>query len=515
MISPTTVTIEGFGVVAGDKHLVRDVSLRLEPGRVTALVGASGSGKTTIARALLNETAPGLVTEGTVEVRGPRRRGAVAYVPQHPATALNPARQLGAVLAELARNGPARVPRQRVKATVEEALARVSLPDWNELARRYPHQISGGQQQRLLLAHALLVGAGVLVADEPTTGQDTLSRATVASLLIGLARDGMGLLLLSHDMALVRAIADEVIVLDRGHVVERGPTAEVFERPQHPYTFRMVTPADRTGRPPTRCPPHPVLEVRNLSAEHVRPRRVEVLHNVSLHIGAAERVAVLGQSGSGKTTLARVLCGLHRHWTGTVELEGEPLAAGIKHRQAAQVAAVQYVFQDPRSSMVSDRPALAQVARGRERLRGQSAPEARRAALEVLEATGLSAETVNRVAGSMSGGELQRAALARALVVEPKVLLCDEITSGLDPVARTNLVDLLRHRVARQALVLVTHDLAVAAALADRFIVMDGGRVVEEGPAAQLLTDPQHPVTRRLLDHTDLPASDISAPPPP
>ncbi|MEU2435588.1 ATP-binding cassette domain-containing protein [Streptomyces rubradiris] len=489
------VEIDGRAIVDG-------VSLRVTAGKVTALVGASGSGKTTTGLALLGEYPAGARVTGAVRVPD----GLVGYVPQHPGAVLNPARRVGALLRDIARTRVRELPRPErgaaARRRVLRALSLAQLPDPEAVLRRYPHQLSGGQQQRVVLAQALLLGARVVVADEPTTGQDALTKRRIVDQLAAVARQGIAVVLLSHDLDVVRALADEVLVLREGRVVESGPAERLWQAPRHPWTAELLAadgPADRTGLPDAG---EEVLRVRGLTARH---GRTTVLRAPALTLRTGECLAVVGRSGSGKTTLARCLAGLHRGHDGEVLLDGAPLPRSLRDRTRAQLAAVQYVFQDARAAFDEHRPVLAQVARTAVRLRGAAEADALAEAVTTVTGLGLTERQVRRGPARLSGGELQRAALARALLARPRVLICDEITSGLDTVTRRGILDtlagLLRDR-RDLSLILITHDLGTAAALAARIAVLDDGEVVEEGPAQRILASPEHPFTVSLLETT-------------
>ncbi|MCX4903069.1 ABC transporter ATP-binding protein [Streptomyces sp. NBC_00878] len=510
--STAVAEIEELTVEVGGRRIVDGVSLRVLPGKVTALVGASGSGKTTTGRALLGEFPSGARVTGSVRLEGSVRvnglarvdEALVGYVPQHPAAVLNPARRVGALLFDIARGHVRELPRRARRAAAREhvlrALDMAQLPDGSRLLRHFPHQLSGGQQQRVVLAQALLLGARVVVADEPTTGQDALTKRRVVDELAAVAARGIGIVLLSHDLETVRALADEVLVMRDGRVVESGPTERVWLAPSHPWTRELL--ADRptlTGEAPERSDSHTVLRVRGLRARH---RGVEVLHAPELALRSGECVAVLGRSGSGKTTLARCIAGLHRTYEGEVLLDEVPLPPSLRDRTRGQLAAVQYVFQDARASFDERRPVFDQVARTAVRLRGVPPQAARAEASAVLNSLGLADELAARSPAGLSGGELQRAALARALLARPRVLVCDEITSGLDTVTRRGILDLLAGLLRDRgdlSLVLITHDLDTAR-LAARIAVLDAGEVVEQGAAQDILTAPAHPFTVSLLE---------------
>ncbi|MFF6809247.1 ABC transporter ATP-binding protein [Streptomyces sp. NPDC012403] len=494
-------------VVVGGRAIVDGVSLRVRPGRVTALIGASGSGKTTTGLALLGEYPAGAHVTGDVRVAAD---GLVGYVPQHPAAALNPARRVSALLTDIARAQVRRLPVRQRRAAARErvlrALEEAQLPEGEALLRRYPHQLSGGQQQRVVLAQALLLGARVVVADEPTTGQDALTKSRIVEQLTAVAARGIAVVLLSHDLDVVRALADEVVVLRAGRVVESGPARQVLLSPRHEWTRELLD--DRTESPDPDDPAagEPVLRVRGLTARHRDGARgtAVVLRAPELDLYPGRSLAVVGRSGSGKTTLARCLAGLHRDHDGEVLLDGTPLPRSLRDRGRAQLAAVQYVFQDAHAAFDEHRPVVQQVARTAVRLRGTDPDTATREALTTLAGLGLPEELAHRHPGRLSGGELQRAALARALLARPRVLICDEITSGLDTLTRRGILDVLTALVRDRgnlSLVLITHDLDTAA-LAHRVAVLDAGELVEQGPARQVLTAPSHPFTVSLTETT-------------
>ncbi|GGK90062.1 ABC transporter ATP-binding protein [Planomonospora parontospora subsp. parontospora] len=480
------IDVDGLTVAVPGRTLLDGVGLTLPAAETLALVGASGSGKTTTALALLGEYPPGARVTGRVSVAGrevtpaqPPPPGTVAFIPQHPSAVLNPVLRIGTVLRQVA---------ARHGGDVRDALHRARLPGDRAFLRRFPHQLSGGQQQRLVLAHALLTGPSVIVADEPTTGQDAVTRAEVAAELSGL---GVAVVLLSHDLDLVRELADRVVVLKDGRVVESGPA--VLDAPRSDYARALVTarPRAAAARRDLRAEP-PLLQVAGLGTE--------VLREVDLDAARGERLAVVGRSGSGKTTLARCIAGL-RSWTsGTVRLAGRPLPRSPRRRGRADLARVQYVFQDARASFDPRRAVVEQVARTAVRLRGRTAPAAREEAFASLASLGLDHQAALRRPDTLSGGELQRAALARALLARPDVLICDEITSGLDPVTQAEALDLLTGL--DLTLIVISHDLPVAARIADRVAVVHEGRLVEHGPSGQVLNHPSHPVTRALTGLT-------------
>ncbi|MDX3329187.1 ATP-binding cassette domain-containing protein [Streptomyces sp. ME02-6979-3A] len=500
--NPVLASVTALTVEVDGRALVDRVSLRIRPGTVTALVGASGSGKTTTGLALLGEYPAGARVTGEVTVHGTR----IGYVPQHPAAVLNPARRTGALLHDMARRQVRDLPRPQrrtaARQRVAEALADAQLDASAGVLGRYPHQLSGGQQQRVVLAQALLLGSRAIVADEPTTGQDALTKRRIVDQLAAVAARGIAVLLLSHDLDVVRELADEVLVMRGGRVVEQGPAHRILDGPTHPWTKELLAePRTLPYADPERTGEE-LLTVHGLTARHrTAGRRVPVLNVDRLALRRGECLAVVGRSGSGKTTLARCLAGLHRDHTGQILLDGTALPRSLRDRSREQLAAVQYVFQDARAAFDEHRPVLDQVARTAVRLRGAGHREATEEARRTLTDLGLDDALVRRAPGGLSGGELQRAALARALLARPRVLVCDEITSGLDPVARRSLLDLLATLIRRPGgpgVVLITHDLDTAAP-ATRLAVLDGGHIVEQGTTEEILTAPRHPFTAALL----------------
>ncbi|MEV0286522.1 MULTISPECIES: ATP-binding cassette domain-containing protein [unclassified Kribbella] len=487
------VRVAGLEASAGSAILVDGVSFEVWGGRVTALVGASGSGKTTSALALLGEHGTGVRLKGSVEVEGrvvvdgggPTDQAAgvrgrvVAYMPQHPGSALNPARRVGATLRELE---GLHHPGERV---VREALRAAQLADDRETLRRFPHQFSGGQRQRIALAQALTCRPKVLVLDEPSTGLDSITRLQLVNELEDLAADGLGILLLSHDLDLVRALAEHVVVLSAGQVVDAGGPEVLPAKLELP-------------RPSTPAPAKPLLQATSLTASLTRGRD-PILHDVDLAVRPGQCIGVVGRSGSGKTTLARTLAGLHERHTGKILLDGEHLPV-LRKRSLEQNRRVQYVWQEVRGSFDERRTVDQQVARTAQRLRDLPAKEAHAEAVEILARLGVSAITAARPPSRLSGGELQRAALARAVLAHPDVLICDEITTALDDRGTTLVVELLAELKDRgTALVWIGHDLGLVAAVSDHVLVIDAGRVVEEGPPATVMSGPTSELTRRLV----------------
>ncbi|MEV7103981.1 ABC transporter ATP-binding protein [Streptomyces atroolivaceus] len=486
------------GPVSGGPPVLHDACLSVAPGQVLGVVGRSGSGKSSLAYSLLGHVRPGLeVRSGTAQVAGldpftpadaGRLRGrVVSFLGQDPASSLNPALQIGTQIAEAVRLRSAVKRANEVRARIEELLLSVRLPADRAFRRRVPRQLSGGQAQRVGLALALAGAPRLLVLDEPTSGLDTVLADAMRGLLAEVLSDGdRAALLVSHDPAWVASVADEVIRLEGGRIVTAGPV-------RRPAPVLPPTRSRTGGAGPQDVTAAGGLHVRGLSAVH---GRVAVLHDVSLTVQAGSCTAVVGPSGSGKTTLARCLAGLHRPARGSAEWR----EAGAERGRGA---GVQLVAQDARGALnprESVRSALLRPLRGIGR---RPAEEALEEAVRLLGLVGLDEGVLTRRPGELSGGQRQRVALARTLAAQPRALVCDEITSALDPDTARGILDLLDSLRSTTGLtvVMVTHDLTAVARRAERVVVLDAGRVVEDGPVERVLMAPEHPRTRELLAH--------------
>jgi peptide/nickel transport system ATP-binding protein len=503
---------------------VRHVDLDVAPGEVVALVGESGSGKTSVGRAVLGLHRAGTTVTGSIRLDGrelvglpERRRGEVygtrvTQVPQDPLASLNPLHAVGRQVAEVLRaHGLARGSAARDLAL--DALRLAGLDDAERLADRLPHELSGGQRQRVLIAQAIVAGPRLLVADEPTSALDvTVQRRILDHLDHLVRRSGTSLLLVTHDLGVAADRADRIVVLSDGAVVEEGPARRVLAAPERPYTRALVEAVPRASSPPLVRPPAadaPAL-LTATGLRHTFPARgghpaTVAVDGVDLRLPVGGALGLVGESGSGKTTTARVLLGLTRPDAGTVVLhprDGAGPDADPGDREFRR--RVQPVFQDPYASLDPAHPVGWSVLeplraqRGAHRV-GRAARRARLA--EVLDAVRLPRSAADRRPHELSGGQLQRVAIARALSIRPDLLVCDEPVSSLDVTVQAQVLELLAtlHRETGLAYLFVSHDLAVVRQVCAEVAVMRDGRVVEQGPAGDVLDRPQHPYTAELV----------------
>jgi len=485
---------------------VDGVSFDLAAGQVLGVAGASGSGKTTLVLALAG-LLPGAarVLGGRVRFRGrellelpesalqPLRGAELAMVFQEPGLALNPVLPVGEQVAEVVRAHRG-WDEARCREQAVASMSRVGLHE--RLYAAFPHELSHGQRQRVTIAQAVCCEPVLLVADEPTSGLDSTTRAEILALLAELRdRLGLALLLVSHDLGTLAAHADRLLVLYDGRVVEAGRVREVFEQPRHSHTRELLSaiprPGARRGHGVRQPRPPEVVRASGLFKRYLRRGgpggtvEVRALDGVDLALAAAATLAIVGESGSGKSTLARCLAGLEAPDRGEIVLEGGS----------------QLIFQDSATALNPRLRAVEIVEEPLVILRRGSGRERRRRALELFERVGLSGDFAARRPLELSGGQRQRLAIARALAVEPRLLILDEALTGLDVSSQAQILDLLRELQAAHALacLLISHDLGVVAAVADEVAVLHQGRIVERGPVAGVLAAPQHDETRALV----------------
>jgi microcin C transport system ATP-binding protein len=502
---------------------VRGISFELAKGETLALVGESGSGKSVTALSLLQVLPPHSARHpsGSIRIAGVEMIGAsqatlvdvrgnrAAMIFQEPMTALNPLhtveRQIGETLQLHRRMRPG-----AVRARIVELLDLVGLDQPELRLRSYAHQMSGGQRQRVMIAMALANDPDLLIADEPTTALDVTIQAQILTLLKDLRdRLGMALLLITHDLRIVRKIADRVAVMTRGRIVETGPVERIFEQPEHPYTIRLLG-AEPSGVPdPVAAGAPLVLEARGVRVWFPIKRgvfkrtvgHVKAVDGVSVTVREGQTVGVVGESGSGKTTLGLALLRLERS-QGSMKFRGRELQ-GLKAGQLRPLRReIQIVFQDPYGSL-SPRMSVSEIIEEGLKVHGSGGSERERALLieRALADVGLEPAMRDRYPHEFSGGQRQRIAIARAIVLRPKLVVLDEPTSALDRTVQSQIVDLLRELQQRHRLayLFISHDLAVVRALSHEVVVMRGGKVVEQGPVERVFEAPTHPYTLALM----------------
>ncbi len=529
---------------AGPVRAVSGVSFDLYPGECVALVGESGSGKTTVGRALLGLLgSTATVRADHLEIAGGDalgfderawrsvRGGTMGLVLQDALVSLDPLRSIGQEVAEAMRASGKKLSRAERKTAVVRRLEAVGLPDAATHARQHAHQLSGGQRQRALIATAVAGDPRILIADEPTTALDVTVQRQVIELLREERAQGLGLVLISHDLAVVAEIADKVLVMRGGEVLEQGSPAEVLARPRHEYTRALIsavpgedagagrateTSSIATSEAPsaalaadaalavdvgTDATTGPTLTARGLSVAYRVPGASEPkigLDDVSLTVHRGRALGIVGESGSGKSTLLRVLLALQQPTEGTVHLDGEPWSGIAEAKRRERRPRLQLVAQDPLSAF-NPRFDVRQVLG--EALRRMPSADRERRTAEVLDAVSLPASVLGRHPLQLSGGQRQRIAIARALAAEPEILFCDEAVSALDVIVQAQILELLA-RLKRErdlGIVFVSHDLGVIAEVCDDVIVLKGGSVVESGPIDAVYGAPQHPYTQALL----------------
>ena len=505
--------------------IVKGVSFNVARGEVVALIGESGSGKTTIALSALGYTKPGLEfaggevrleNEDVISMESNQLRALrgqrVAYLAQSAAATFNPALTIGEQVTEsCVLHGI--LDQNQANERAETLYRALELPDPDRLGKRYPHQVSGGQLQRLMAAMALCGKPDLLVLDEPTTALDVTTQIEVLKAFKSVIKqEGSAAIYVTHDLSVVAQIADQIVVLYAGEVQEHGSAEQVVNQPTHDYTRRLmyaVRPPPAAGQGDEMSGEHkreaPALKVKDITAGYGRKRNgvpaITVLRDVNVSIERGHTVGVIGESGCGKSTLARVMAGLLPAAHGQVLLDGNDLQPALQKRDRSELQKIQFVFQMADTALNPRQRIDHILGRPLEFYLGLKGKEKRRRIMELLDMVELPQDFAGRYPEELSGGQKQRVNLARALAASPEVLLCDEVISALDSIVGANVIELLK-RLRKQtgvSFVFISHDLSTVASFADEIVVLYAGRVVEQGPVDQVLSPPYHPYTRLLI----------------
>jgi peptide/nickel transport system ATP-binding protein len=504
-------------------HAVEGIGFALARGETLCMVGESGSGKSVVAHALMGLLPANLrLLGGRILLEGEelqalseagfrRLRGRMlSMVFQEPMTALNPLMRVGDQISEVMRAHRV-TDRRAIASRLAELAEQVRLPDPAATLRAYPMQLSGGQRQRVMIAMALALKPALLIADEPTTALDVTTQAQILSIIKDMQKAyGTAVLFVTHDFGVVAEIADRVIVMEKGVQVESGATADILDRPSHPYTRRLIAAVPHlrvnAGRM-SEATPRPALEIKGVAKRFMRRaglfgRRtaIDAVRNVDLTVNRGEIFGIIGESGSGKSTLGRLIVRLARPDSGRILIDGTDMAELDGRTLRAFRPRVQMIFQDPFGSL-NPRQTIGTILRTVLAAGGEGSGGAKEEAARLLELVGLDAAALERFPHEFSGGQRQRISLARALATRPEVLVADEAVSALDVIIQAQILDLiadLRQRLGLTVL-FITHDLRVAARICDRVAVMLRGELVEEGRPDQVFTAPRHPYTARLI----------------
>ncbi|XUY28978.1 ABC transporter ATP-binding protein [Agrobacterium sp. rho-8.1] len=514
-----------FYTATGTVKAVRNISYHLDRGETLAILGESGSGKSVSSSAIMNliDMPPGKISSGEILLNGKDllkmsandRRAVngrlIAMIFQDPLSHLNPVYTVGWQMREALRTHG--IDNKQAQAEALRLFKRVALPEPEKALDKYPHEFSGGQRQRVMIAMALALKPDLLIADEPTTALDVTVQAEVLALLKELQREtGMGVLIITHDLGVVSEVADRVVVMEKGVLVESGTIREVYRNPQHPYTKKLIAAAPGKGElhePATDG--EPILKVRDARKSY---GGFEALKGVSFDLKAGETLAVVGESGSGKSTLARILLRLDDPDSGTAHWKGQDLFALSPAELFKLRRDLQMVFQDPTQSL-NPRMTVYQLISEAWVIHPEILPRTkwRERAAELIDQVGLSPEHMGRYPHQFSGGQRQRIAIARALALEPKLIVCDEAVSALDVSVQAQVVRLL-DKLRREmgiAFIFIAHDLPLVRDFADYVMVMQKGEVVEFGTVAQVFDNPQQRYTQALISATLDPDPDVQA----
>lgn len=521
----TLLKVQNLDLSISKNPILKDINFEIDAGHILGVVGESGSGKSITALSILQLLPNGTTWSGEIEFDGKNiqslpedelcglRGNDISMIFQEPMTALNPVKTIGDQVSESIRihTGKSRI---EADLLARETLNRVELPESEFPLSRYPHDLSGGQRQRVMIAMAIALQPKLLIADEPTTALDVTTQAEILELLQKLVEeDGLSLMLITHDLAVVAQMADDVLVMKDGVIVERGSSLDVFSNMRHPYTQQLFSASNHV--PLREAKQHNesdvVLSVEHVSCDYRLPKKhlfskrqyFRAVNDVSFKIYRGENIGLVGGSGCGKSTLSRAILALKLLDEGNVAINGQTFSSKGKGPDVAQRAATQIVFQDPYSSFNPRHKVGRLIAEPFYTLSEPLNDEDMGLAVsEALESVGLRAEDSDKYIHEFSGGQRQRIAIARALIVKPSLIVLDEAVSALDVSIRAQVLDLLAELSDRFDLsyLFISHDLSVVRSITDRVLVMDRGKIVETGPTEAVFEKPQHIYTKSLIN---------------
>lgn len=511
-------------------HAVKDLSFTVEKGETLAIVGESGSGKSVTSMAIMQLLPKNIATfdkKSSVLFNGKElldlserqmraiRGDKIAMIFQEPMTSLNPFVPIGKQVAEAVSIHNPSVGRSQANKLALETLQKVKIPNADKKMTAYPHEFSGGQLQRIMIAMAIINKPDLLIADEPTTALDVTTQAEILDLMLELQRDlGMAIILISHDLRLVKKYSDQVCVMQHGVIIERGTTQDVFNNPQHPYTVELLTPIPNNHKPILDESAPKLITAEDIKVDYVIARNFfgkptktfNAVKGITLDLKKGETLGIVGESGSGKSTLGRAIMQIVPS-VGDIRFNGEKIIDTTGDKRQALRRDMQIVFQDPFNSL-SPRLTVREIIEEGLTVHfpQMSKEERRQKVVKILKEVNLSPTMINRYPHEFSGGQRQRIAIARAIILEPKFVLLDEPTSALDRSTQIMVVNLLNDLQKKYGLsyIFISHDLSVVKALSDRVIVMSEGMVVEMGTAKQIFEEPQHEYTQLLVQASNL-----------
>lgn len=518
----TLLRIENLALAINDEPILHDIDLQVEAGSILGIIGESGSGKSLTAFSILRLLPQGSTTSGIVELDGESlldkseaqmcdvRGDDIGMIFQEPMTALNPVQTIGDQVAETVKIHR-RVSRRKAFSIAAQTLERVELPNSEFPLKRYPHELSGGQRQRVVIAMAIALRPRLLIADEPTTALDVTTQAQILTLLKKLTQeDNMGLILISHDLAVVAETADNIVIMRHGVVLESGRTDDIFRDMKHPYTRQLFEASVHVPhRDQSDTSLEPLLKVQGVSRDYIVPResffapagKFRAVDNVSFELYRGENLGLVGESGCGKSTLTRAILGLEKCQQGSISIDGEPVIAGEDMPRTLR-RKMQVVFQDPYGSFNPRHKVGRLIAEPFHLLDSPPRGKDKEAAIaDALGNVGLDPLDASKYIHEFSGGQRQRIAIARALIIRPELIILDEAVSALDVSIRAQILDLLAglSDAFDLSYLFISHDLSVVRSVTDRVLVMKSGKIVEQGKTAEVFSNPAHSYTQGLI----------------